>query len=79
MNLPSHIYNEEIDEINKIQKFRDVIKKQKDYIINARKNDEIMSNLKNEQFQEKNLRLNLLNNSTKNKTKPSKIFNNKIV
>jgi hypothetical protein len=44
MNLPSHMYNDEGEHYkNKMQKFRDVIKKQKEYINNARKNDEIMN------------------------------------
>lgn len=80
MHLASHIYSEENDEHkNKIQKFRDVMKKQKDYINNARKNDEIMNNMINEQLQEKNLRNNLFNSSNKkNKNKALRIFNNKM-
>lgn len=79
INLHSNYYKEDSDGItSKIQKFSDVIKKQKDYINNARKNDEIINNLKYDQMQEKNLRLNLLNASTKNQNK-QRIFNNKMV
>jgi len=74
------LYFEDGEDIkDKIQKYKDVIKKQKDYLNNVKKNDEFINCLKNEQSKEKNLRINLYEGNGRNSKKPLKIFNNKIV
>ena len=60
--------NDKDDEVHtKLNKFREYMKKQKEYLATNKKNNEIINNIQSEQIQESNLRVNLADNMKKGK------------